>query len=85
MGSMACDVDYTFCLLIVRYMLSDKIKGKSALKARTFLHVVRDKVHACYWYRLSMHLSTENSAGYLQRVQIFLKPLHMASDSVFWV
>ena len=62
------------CLLIVRYMLSDKIKGKSALKARTFLHEVRDKVHACYWYRLSMHLSTENSAGYLQRVQIFLKP-----------
>ena len=55
-------------------MLSDKIKGKSALKARTFLHVVRDKVHACYWYRLSMHLSTENSAGNLQRVQIFLKP-----------
>ena len=55
-------------------MLSDKIKGKSALKARTFLHVVRDKVHACYWYRLSMHLSMENSAGYLQRVQIFLKP-----------
>ena len=51
-------------------MLSDKIKGKSALKARTFLHVVRDKVHD----RLSMHLSTENSAGYLQRVQIFLKP-----------
>ena len=66
-------LDYTFCLLIVRYMLSDKIKGKSALKARTFLHVVRDKVHAYYWYRLSMHLSTENSAGYLQRVQIFLK------------
>ena len=61
-------------LLIVRYMLSDKIKGKSALKARTFLHVVRDKVHACYWYRLSIHLSTENSAGYLQRVQILLKP-----------
>ena len=55
-------------------MLSDKIKGKSALKAQTFLHVVCDKVHACYWYRLSMHLSTENSAGYLQRVQIFLKP-----------
>ena len=49
--------DYTLCLLIVRYMLSDKIKGKSALKARTFLHVVRDKVHACYWYGLSMHLS----------------------------
>ena len=55
-------------------MLLDKIKGKSALKARTFLHVVRDKVHACYWYRLSMHLSTKNSAGNLQRVQIFLKP-----------
>ena len=32
--------DYTFCLLIVRYMLSDKIKGKSALKARTFLHFI---------------------------------------------
>ena len=32
-----------------------------------------------------MHLSTENSAGYLQRVQIFLKPLHMTSDSVYWV
>ena len=44
--------DYTFCLLIVRYMLSDKIKGKSTLKARTFLHE-RDKVH----------VSTENSAG----------------------
>ena len=57
--------DYTFCLLIVRYMLSDKIKGKSALKAQTFLHV-RDKVHVCYWchwFRLSMHLLTENSAG----------------------
>ena len=34
-------------------MLSDKIKDKSALNARTFLHVVRDKVHACYWYKLS--------------------------------
>ena len=81
MGNLARDVlfrmraqDYTFCLLIVRYMLSDKIKGKSALKARTVLHVVRDKVHACYWYWLSMHLSVENSAGYLQRVQIFIKP-----------
>ena len=75
MGNLARDVlfacraqDYTFCLLIVRYMLSDKIKGKSALKARTFLHE-RDKVRVCYWFRLSMHLSTENSAG-----QIFLKP-----------
>ena len=54
--------DYTFCLLIVRYMLSDKIKGKSTLKARTFLHE-HDKVHVCYWFRLSMHLSSENSAG----------------------
>ena len=53
--------DYT-CLLIVPYMLSDKIKGKSALKAGTFLNE-RDKVHVCYWYRLSMHLATENSAG----------------------
>ena len=50
-------------------MLSDKIKGKRALKARTFLNV-HDKVHVYYWYRLSMHLLTENSAGYLQRVQI---------------
>ena len=54
--------DYTFCLLVVWCMLSDKIKGKSAFKARTFLHE-RDKVHICYWFRLSMHLSTENSAG----------------------
>ena len=38
--------DYTFCLLIVRYMLSDKIKGKSALKARTFLHEL-DKKSSC--------------------------------------
>ena len=59
----ACRVqDYTFCLQIVRYMLSDKIKGKSALKARTFLHE-RDRVHVCYWFWLSMHLSTDNSAG----------------------
>ena len=45
--------DYTFCLLIVRYMLSDKIKGKSALKARTFLHE-RDKKknHVCYWFSI---------------------------------
>ena len=65
-----CFLRACYCLLIVRYMLSDKIKGKSALKARTFLHVVRDKVHACYWYKRSIYLSTENSAGYLQRVQI---------------
>ena len=59
----ACRVqDYTFCLLIVQYMLSDKIKGKSALEAQTFLHEC-DKVHVCYWFRLSMHLSTKNSAG----------------------
>ena len=42
MGNLARDVLFrmlsAFCLLIVRYMLSDKIKGKSALKARTFLH-----------------------------------------------
>ena len=51
MGNLARDVlcrmpstRLYFCLLIVRYMLSDKIKGKSALNARTFLHV-RDKVH----------------------------------------
>ena len=43
--------DYTFCLLIVRYTLSDKIKGKSALEARTFLHE-RDKVHVCYWFSI---------------------------------
>ena len=51
-------------------MLSDKIKDKRALKARTVLHVVRDKVHAWYWYWLSMHLLVES----LQRVQTFLKP-----------
>ena len=69
MGNLARDFlfrmpakDYTFCLLIVRYMLSDKIKDTRALKARNVLHVVRDKVHAWYWYWLSMHLSVENSA-----------------------
>ena len=58
--------DYTFCLVIVRYMLSDKIKGKSALKARTFLHE-RDKVHiyTCYWFRLS---------GKQCRLKYFLNP-----------
>ena len=60
---------YTFCLLIVWYMLSDKIKSKSALKAWTSLHV-HDKGHACYWYQVSMHLLTKNSAGYLQHDQI---------------
>ena len=49
---------YTFCLLIVRYMHSDKIKGKS-LKARTFLHE-RDKKKFMYVIGL---VSTENSAG----------------------
>ena len=71
-------------------MLSDKIKGKSALKARTFLHVVRDKVHACYWYRLSLYLRTENSAGYLQRVHTFIgeiftykkHPIHRNSSAL---
>ena len=56
--------DYTFCLLIVRYMLSDKIKGKSALKARTFLQE-RDKKKFMYVIGL---VSTENS------FQMFLKP-----------
>ena len=80
MGNLARDViffecraqDYTFCLLIVRYMLSDQIKGKRTLKAQTFLHDLRDKVHVCYWYRLSLHLSTENNEDYLQHVQIKL-------------
>ena len=65
----ACQAqDYTFCLLIVRYMLSDKIKGKHGLfytNVTKFMYLIG---------RPSMHLSTENSAGYLQRVQIFLKP-----------
>ena len=77
MGTLARDVLFArlyFLSANCAIHASDKIKGKSALKARTFLHVVRDKVHAWYWYRLSLHLSTENSAGYLQRVQIFLKP-----------
>ena len=59
MGNLACVVVshasgqcYTFCLLIVRYIISDKIKSKGALKAQTFLHV-RDKGYVCYWYRLS--------------------------------
>ena len=43
--------DYSFCLLIARYMLSDKIKGKSALNARAFLHE-RDIVHVCYWSQI---------------------------------
>ena len=51
--------DYTFCLLIVRYMLSDKIKGKSALKARTFLHE-RDSKSSCM-FDIGL-VSTENSA-----------------------
>ena len=39
-------------------MLSDKIKGKSALKARTFLLERDKKVHVCYWFSID-----ENSAG----------------------
>ena len=68
MGSLARDVlfcmpaqDYTFCLLIVRYMLSDKIKGKSALKARTFLHE-RDKKKSSCMFNIGL-VSTENSEG----------------------
>ena len=67
MGNLARDVLfrmpsarlYFFCLLIVRYMLSDKAKGKSALKARTFL-LERDKKKFMYVIGL---VSTENSAG----------------------
>ena len=44
--------DYTVCLLIARYMLSDKIKGKSALKARTSLQERDKKVHVCYWFSI---------------------------------
>ena len=43
-----------FCLLIVQYMLSDKIKGKSAAKAQTFLLE--------FMYVIGL-VSTENSAG----------------------
>ena len=50
-------------------MLSDKIKGKSALKARTFLHVVRMLLVSAVYASIN-----GKSAGYLQRVQIFLKP-----------
>ena len=76
MGTLARDVVFArlFFLSAFCAIHAFRSKGKSALKALTFLQVVRDKVHACYWYRLSMHLSTENSADYLQRVQIFLKP-----------
>ena len=42
----------TFCLLIVQYILSDKITGKSTLKARTFLHERDKKVHVCYWFSI---------------------------------
>ena len=43
-------------------MLSDKIKGKSTLKARTF-HMNVTKFMYVIGNRLSMHLSTENSAS----------------------
>ena len=72
-------------------MLSDKIKGKSALKARTFLYVVRDKVHACYWYWLSMHLSTANSAGsnifktLHWRFTYKKHPIHRNSLAMAWI
>ena len=45
-------------------MLSDKIKGKSALKARTFLREC-DKVHVCYMVE-AVYASVQ--------AQIFLKP-----------
>ena len=68
---------------------SDKIKGKSALKARTFLHE-RDKVHVCYWFRLSMHLSTENSAGsnifktlHWRNVSMHLSTENSAGSNIF--
>ena len=70
MGNLARDVlfrmpsqDYTFCLLIVRYMLSDKIKGKSKLKARTFLRE-RDKVHVCYMVEAVYASIDENRLKY---------------------
>ena len=40
-------------------MLSDKIKGKSALKAQTFLLERDKKVHVCYW----LSIDGKNSAG----------------------
>ena len=52
--------DYTFCLLIVRYMLSDEIKGKSALKARNFYMNVTKRF--MYVFNIGL-VSTENSAG----------------------
>ena len=52
-------------------MLSDKIKGKSALKARTFLHE-REKVHVCYWSRLSIYIYRRKTV----QAQIFYKTLH---------
>ena len=59
-GNLACGVLFrmpsarllTFRLLIVRYMLSDKITGKSKLKAQTFLHERDKKVHVCYWFSI---------------------------------
>ena len=63
MGNLANDV------LRATLYLCDKIKSKSALKARTVIHL-RDEGHACYWYRLSMYLYRRK----MQRVQI--KPLH---------
>ena len=48
-------------------MLSDKIKGKSALKAWTFLRE-RDKVHVCYMVE-AVYASIDG-----KQAQIFLKP-----------
>ena len=80
MGNLARDVLfrmpsarlYAFCLLIVRYTLSGKIKGKSALKARTSLHEnVTKFMYVIGLGCLCIYLSTENSAD-----SIFFKTLH---------
>ena len=46
-------------------MLLDKIKGKSALKARTFLHERDIKVIVCYWFSMD---------GKQCRLKYFLNP-----------
>ena len=55
--------DYTFCLLIVRYMLSDKIKGKRASKSTLFYMNVTKFMNVIGLSCPCMHLLTENSAG----------------------
>ena len=51
-------------------MLSGKIKGKSALKAQTFLHE-RDKVHVCYWLRLSRKTMQAQIHVFLKHVYLY--------------